>query len=121
MAEGFAYGGVIPTRTGQCNPPMVGRPRPRRVTPSPLLDPASAPLGTIVVFPAEQDEHHVREIAIRWAQPYDRDEEYPWIILGSDGPQRLSNDVVDGCEVLTGNAVEACATAGVLGGENGDK
>lgn len=74
-----------------------------------LTDPASAPLGTTVVFPAVQDEHHPRQIAVRWSPPWNLDEEHPWLILGSDaGLQVLSNDVVEGCEVLTVPLVDAC-------------
>jgi hypothetical protein len=76
-----------------------------------LRDAASAPIGTTVVFPAVQDEHHPRQIAIRWAPPWDLDEECPWLIMGSEGPQRLSNDVVEGCEVLAVPLADACATA----------
>lgn len=80
-----------------------------------LTDPTSAPLGTTVVFPADQDEHHPRLIAIRWAPPYDADEEHPWLIVGSEGPQRLSHDSVEGCEVLSATLVYACATADTEG------
>lgn len=74
-----------------------------------LWDAASAPLGTTVVFPATQDEHHARQIAVRWSPPWDLDEEHPWLILGSDaGIQKLSNDVVEGCEVLTVPLADAC-------------
>lgn len=76
-----------------------------------LSDPASAPLGTTVVFPATQDEHHPRQIAVRWSPPWNLDEELPWLILGSDaGIQKLSNDVVQGCEVLTIALADACAS-----------
>jgi hypothetical protein len=80
-------------------------------SPVALADPAAAPLGTTVVFPAVQDGHHPRDIAIRWAHAYDRDEN-PWLILGSDGPQRLSNEAVSGCEVLSVPLVEACRPTG---------
>lgn len=78
-----------------------------------LADPVIAPLGTAVVFPRWQDEHHPREIAIRWAPVHDIDEQYPWLIVGSEGPQRLDHDSVQGCEVFRGALVEACATADV--------
>lgn len=76
-----------------------------------LTDPVNAPLGTTVVFPRWQDQHHPREIAIRWAPPHDIDEQYPWLIIGSEGPQRLDHDCVAGCEVLSCPLVDACATA----------
>lgn len=76
-----------------------------------LTDPADAPLGTTVVFPRWQDQHHPREIAIRWAPPFDLDEQHPWLIVGSDGPQVLGNDSVAGCEVLACSLVDACATS----------
>jgi hypothetical protein len=91
------------------NAPMQGDPpRPARPNPNPLTDPANAPLGTIVVFPRWQDEHHATGIAIRWAPPYDMDEQRPWLILGSDGPQKLDHDAVEGCQVLDIPANEAC-------------
>jgi hypothetical protein len=76
-----------------------------------LSDPTNAPLGTTVVFPRWQDKHHPREIAIRWAPPFERDEQHPWLIVGSEGPQVLANDSVAGCEVLVCSLVDACATS----------
>jgi hypothetical protein len=84
---------------------------PAKPNDNPLTDPTNAPLGTIVVFPRWQDGHHPTDIAIRWAPPYDIDEQYPWLILGSEGPQQLGNDSVEGCEMLAVPAVVACAWA----------
>lgn len=63
--------------------------------------PASDPVGTVRVFPRWQDENHPREFAIRWCSSIDRDEKYPWLILESEGPQRLTNASVEGCERIT--------------------
>jgi hypothetical protein len=95
--DSTASGGMIEVKT--CSPVA-------------LADPAAAPLGTTVVFPVFQDECHPRDIAIRWAPTYDRDEKYPWLIVGSDGPQRLSNETVEGCEVLSTPLAEACKPTG---------
>jgi len=97
--------------TGELNPPLAGSRRPESAVANPLRGAALAPLGTIVVFPRWQDEHHPRLIAIRWSPSFARDEEYPWIILGSAGPQRLSDESVEGCEVLFITAARACALA----------
>lgn len=80
-------------------------------------DPATDPVGTVRVFPRWQDEHHERQYAIRWLKPIDRDELRPWLLLDSEGPQRLDNDAVRDCErigvsqaVAELNAEEAAAT-----------
>ncbi|GAA3877977.1 hypothetical protein GCM10022243_48350 [Saccharothrix violaceirubra] len=73
-----------------------------------VVDPESAPLGTTLLFPEQQDEHHWPEIAIRWSPPGASDEPYPWLIVGSEGPQKLSHDVVVGCTVLTGRLTTLC-------------
>jgi hypothetical protein len=99
--------GLIETeRLPQENPPMCGVPDPEP-PPRPVVtvtdrfgSPEAAPLGTAVVFPEWQDKHHPRDIAIRWCHPDVFDERTPWIILNSDGPQRLSNDCVVNCEWL---------------------
>lgn len=79
--------------------PCPGGKVPAPVAPPPLADdPRADPLGTVRIFPRWQDKHHERELAIRWSPPGDRDEPYPWIILGSEGPQRLDNEAVTGCQ-----------------------
>jgi hypothetical protein len=71
----------------------------------PTDDPAADPLGTVRVFPRWQDRYHARELAIRWSPRIDLDEPLPWLILGSEGPQKLSNDSVRECERLPLSAV----------------
>lgn len=65
------------------------------------------------MFPRWQNRNHPREIAIRWAPVNDMDEQYPWLILGSEGPQRLDHDAVQGCEALQSTAVAACQAADI--------
>lgn len=44
-----------------------------------MTDPSTDPVGTVRDFPRY---------------------EYPWLLLNSKGPQRLSNDSVEGCRVI---------------------
>lgn len=60
-------------------------------------NPEWAPVGAVRVWPRWQDEHHETGGAIRWT--LDPDEQYPWLLLDSDGPQRLDHDAVRGCQV----------------------
>lgn len=92
------------------NAPLQGQPTPAvKPNADPLTDPTNAPLGTIVVF--SEDGLHPTHIAIRWVHPNNKDERLPWLILGSDGPQRLDHDAVEGCQVVNIPAVTACAYA----------
>lgn len=94
------------------NPPMQGRPTPAvKPNPNPLTDPSAAPLGTTVMFPRWQDVHHPTDIAIRWASVHDTAEQRPWLILGSEGPQKLDHEAVEGCQVLDMPAATACGYA----------
>lgn len=88
---------------GGCEPgqPEVATYTPKRQTLTEVFGaPEAAPIGAACVFPEWQDKHHPRDIAIRWAPPNNRDERHPWLILGSAGPQVLSNDCVINCEWL---------------------
>lgn len=57
-------------------------------------DPSRDPLGTVRLFagPPRDDSG----LAIRWRGPADTIEQYPWLLLGSDGPQKLSNETLQG-------------------------
>lgn len=75
-----------------------------------LTDPQDAPVGTTVLWPARHsDAHPLPEVVIRWSSPLDDREPYPWLILGSEGPQRLSHESVRDCTVLYVSAAEAVA------------
>jgi hypothetical protein len=75
-----------------------------------LTDPQAAPVGTVVLWPAHQsDAHPLPEVVIRWSSTLDDLEPYPWLILGSEGPQRLSHDSVRDCTVLYVSAADAVA------------
>lgn len=56
-------------------------------------DPANDPVGTVRLYCPETGEY-----ALRWCSPIDRDEELPWLILDSEGPQKLSNTSLIGRE-----------------------
>lgn len=91
----------MPGMNRQPKPEVWWNPMSRRTLTYMYGSAAGAPVGAVCVFPApDRDAGVVREIAVKWAPPFDRDEPYPWIILGSEGPQRLSNDSVDDCEWL---------------------
>jgi hypothetical protein len=75
-----------------------------------LTHPQDAPVGTVVLWPAHQDDtYRLPEVVIRWASAHDVDEQCPWLILGSDGPQRLSHDSVLDCTIVYVSAAEAVA------------
>lgn len=65
-------------------------------------DPTTDPIGTVRDMrdphsPIADDDPiaHVERYAIKWCSPLNRDEEHPWLILDSDGPQRMPNDLMD--------------------------
>lgn len=65
-------------------------------------DPASDPVGTArdmrdphCPIPDSDPIAHVQRYAIKWRPPEDRDETHPWVILDSEGPQRMPNDLMD--------------------------
>lgn len=66
-----------------------------------MTDPSTDPVGTVRDFPRYEEPSYSTysaHCAVRWTD--DRDEEYPWLLLGSEGPQRLSHDAVEGCRVI---------------------
>lgn len=65
-----------------------------------ILKPHEMAVGTVVIFPRVRDQYHETSLAIRWADSFS-DESLPWLILGSEGPQYLSNESVEDCEILT--------------------
>lgn len=97
---------VSPDGSEPSPPPMPGVPRPPAYVPShPTLteifgSPEAAPIGTACVFPQWQDEHHPRQVAVRYAAPGNLCEPHPWVLLDSDGPQVLSDESVVNCEWL---------------------
>lgn len=57
-------------------------------------DPSRDPVGTVRLYSIDLRDD--AGLAIRWSDPADTIEQHPWLILGSDGPQKLSNDTVRG-------------------------
>ena len=72
------------------NPP-VEEPQPKAINDDPSRD----PVGAVRLFDTSLRDD--TGLAIRWRDPADTTEPYPWLILGSDGPQKLSNDSVRDC------------------------
>lgn len=65
-------------------------------------DPATDPVGTArdmrdphSPIPDDDPIAQIGRYAIKWCPPQNRDESDPWVILDSEGPQRMPNDLMD--------------------------